>query len=681
MWAQEGGLADRDILKEAKEAFDLSVEHESDNRANYEDDIDFALMENQWPEAIRKERELEGRPCLTINKLPPFIRQVVNEARQNKPGINVHPVDDGSDPETADIYNGLIRNIEQSSDAEVAYDTGLECAVAGGFGYWRVNTAYAADDTFDQDIVIQRIGNPLTVYGDCYSTAADSSDWNYAFVTDMLSKDQFERRYKGAEASNWEDEYANVDAPWLDGDNVMIAEYWVRDEVTKKLLALSDGSVVDEETFAANAKMFQALGVEVVGQPRDAKSHKVTQRIMSGAEVLDTVDWVGKFIPIVPVYGAEVNYKGKRHFRSMIRGAKDAQRMFNYWRTTSTELVALAPKAPYIGRKGAFESDAAKWATANSVTHPFMEYDGSEMPIRQPFAGIPAGALQEALNASDDMKAIVGLYDPSLGARSNETSGTAIRARQQEGDVSTFHFIDNLSRAIRHTGRIIIDLIPKVYSTPRVLRVIGPDGKQDMAKVNQPVQQPVMGPNGQPQVDPQTGQIAKVEKIFDLTAGKYDLTVKAGPSFASQREAFVAAATDLSRAVPQLAPILAKPILESFDLPGGEDLLEELEANKGPPPEQVKKAFGEMQQKLQQAGQQNQELQGQLQQAQNDAAGKQMDAAVKAEELRLKGRELEIKDRELGVKEYEAETSRIQAENAPQLELQKTLAKASQAAE
>ena len=412
-----------DLLRDAREAFDECAEHEADNRKAYEDDIDFALLENQWPEAIRRERELEGRPCLTINKLPPFIRQVVNDARQNKPAIVVHPVDDASDPETAEIMSGIIRNIEQSSNAEVAYDTAMECAVAGGFGYWRINTAYTSDDTFDQDIVIERIANPLSVYGDCYSTAADSSDWNLAFVTDTLTKEQFEKRFKGADAVDWDTDYRDCGAPWLDGDNVMIAEYWRREEVARKIVALSDGQILSEDTYAQQKDLFDALGITVVGSPREVRSHKVTQRVMSGAEVLEAVEWAGKYIPIVPVYGAEVNFKGKRHFRSLIRGAKDAQRIFNYWLTTSTELVALAPKAPFIGKKGAFETDAAKWATANTQSHAFLEYDGQDPPQRQPFSGIPAGALQEALNASDDMKAIVGLYDPSLGARSNETSG------------------------------------------------------------------------------------------------------------------------------------------------------------------------------------------------------------------------------------------------------------------
>ncbi|NBV79432.1 MAG: hypothetical protein EBR62_06155, partial [Verrucomicrobia bacterium] len=396
----DADAAKPDLLKDALEAFDKAAEHDDHNRKAFEDDIDFALLENQWPEKIRRDREIEGRPCLTINKLTSMGRQVVNDARRNKPGIKVLPVDDQADPETAEVLNGVIRNIEQSSNAEVAYDTALEHAVFGGFGYFRINTRYSSDDTFDQDIVIERVANPLSIYPDCYSTGADSSDWNWCFVTDAMTKSAFEKAYPGAEQTDWKGEaWQAMSSPWLDGDFVQVAEYWVRDKVKRTILLLSDGMVVDASDYEANKATFDALGVEVKGQ-RDVESHRVRQHIMSGAEVLETVEWAGKYIPIVPVYGAEVMLKGKRHLRSLIRGAKDAQRMVNYWRTTSTELVALAPKAPFIGRKGAFETDFQKWATANTQSHAFMEYDGPEAPMRQPFSGVPAGALQEALNAA-----------------------------------------------------------------------------------------------------------------------------------------------------------------------------------------------------------------------------------------------------------------------------------------
>jgi hypothetical protein len=511
-----------DLLKEAKDAFELCVAHEAEQRSEALDDIRFARLGEQWPQEVRRARELDARPCLTINRLPAFIRQVVNDARQNRPAIKVHPADDAAGPQVAEIYNGLIRNIEYCSDADVAYDTALDAAVTSGLGYFRINTRYATDDSFDQDIVIQRVANPFSIYADPYSVAADSSDWNIAFVVDLMPKSRFARQYKGADAVDWDGlGYGALAAPWVDDERVMATEYWVRHEVRRQILALSNGEMIAADEYAKNKALFDSSGVSVIGQPREALSYAVKQHVLTGAEVIDTVDWAGKFIPIVPVFGDEVFLEGKRHLRSLVRDAKDPQRMFNYWRTTSTELVALAPRAPFIGPKGAFKSDADKWATANTDSHAYIEYDGPTAPERQAFAGVPAGALQEAMNASDDIKAILGLFDASLGAASNENSGRAILARQREGDVSTFHFIDNLSRAIRHAGRIMIDLIPRVYSTPRMLRVLGPGGEPQVVAVNQ---------------NQAAGPVQAMQAVFDLTAGKYDLTVEAGPSFTTRRE-------------------------------------------------------------------------------------------------------------------------------------------------
>lgn len=628
-------LSDEKIIQEAREAFELAAEVEAENRRQALDDLRFARLGEQWPEQVRRERELDGRPTLTINRLPAFIRQVVNDARQNKPAIAVHPVDSGADPETAEVFNGLIRHIEQSSDAEVAYDTALDFAVTSGVGYFRINTRYATDDGFDQDIAVERVGNPFSVYGDPDSTAADSSDWNTAFVVDTLPKAAFEARWKGADAVDWSaDRYAGLTGPWLEGDRVMVAEYWRREVVRKTILALSDGQVVEEGVYKTQKAMFDALGVQPVGRPRTVAGHKVTQRILTGAEVLETVDWAGRFIPIVPVYGEELHVDGRRRLRSLVRDAKDPQRMFNYWRTTSTELVALAPKAPFIGRKGAFETDSAKWATANVQSHAYIEYDGMEPPQRQPFASVPAGALQEAMNASDDMKAIMGLYDASLGARSNETSGRAIMARQREGDVSTFHYIDNLSRAIRHAGRIMLDLIPKVYATPRVVRVLGPDGKATSVAVNQPAQASRTGVGGA------EDQLKAVSRIYDLTAGKYDLTVRSGPSFTSRREEAANQMVELIRAYPAAAPVIGDLLARNLDWPGADEIAGRLQTLIPP---QAKGGSPEVEQVKAQMGQLAQAL-----------------AAAKAQIEALK-QDRTHEQRKLEIDAFEAETNRLRA--------------------
>lgn len=641
-----------DLLLEGREAFEKCQDAEQDNRREALDDIRFSRLGEQWPDAILKQREITKRPCLTINKMPAFIRQVVNDARQNKPSIKVHPVDSGADVHTADVINGLIRNIEYTSNADVAYDTAIEASVSGGFGYWRIGMDYAYDDTFEMDLTIERVANQFAVYGDPNSMAADSSDWNVAFVIDRVLKTEYKSRYKDKKNADGNDMCVDFDSDawtkadsWVDDDAVLIAEWWRREEVEKEIVKLSNGIVYETEKLKTDPGLSDiALGLEtgmlqIVGEPRTTKSHKVTQVIMTGADVIEINEWPGKYIPIVPVYGDEIVIEGKRYFRSLIHNAKDAQRMFNYWRTTSTELVALAPRVPFIGRKGTFDSDADRWATANTESHSYLEFDG-EMPQRQPLDVGPAGgALQEALNASDDMKTIIGLYDASLGARSNETSGKAIMARQREGDVATFHFIDNLSRAIRHTGRILIDLIPKVYTGERVVRVLGEDGSPRSVTINSQEPKPVTKADGQPEMD-KTGQA--IMSLHDIAAGKYDLTVTSGPSFTTRREEAAAQMTELVRAFPQAAPFVADIMAKNFDWPGADEIAKRFEAmnpmnqQQQIPPE-VQKALQEMQAAIAQLQGENKDLKAGNNIKMFDAQTKRMDVEgdQKMDQMRL----------------------------------------------
>lgn len=570
---------DKDALKDARARFKDAMDGWSQVRDDALEDIKFARLAEQWPQEVATAREREGRPCLTVNRMPSFIRQVVNDARQNKPSIRVRPVDNYADPETADVMNGLFRHIESTSDADVAYDTAIDCAVSGGFGFFRIDVDYAHDDTFDMDILLRAIGNQFSVHFDPKTTAADSSDWRYAFIVEEMDRKEFERMYPGAHAGEFvDDDKVN---PWFTENSVRIAEYFDRYEVQREVLLLSDGDIVDAEVYKNAKDNYEALGVTVQNS-RTIVSHKVKHCLMTGAEKLEETDWAGKYIPIVPVYGEEVNVEGKRYFRSLIRDSKDPQRMYNYWRTSATELVALAPKAPWIAKEGTLV-DPEKWESSNTETFAYLEYEGDVAPQRQNFDASPVGAMQQALSSSDDMKDIMGLYDASLGQRSNETSGRAIMARQREGDTSTFHFIDNLTRAIRCGGRIVLDLIPRVYNTERIIRILGEDDTPQTVKIGQV-------PEGMEQMPDYTD-------VFDLTKGKYDLVVTAGPSFTTRREEAVTQMTELGRAYPQLMQVAGDIMAKNLDWPGADEIAERLRMlmqqqfgpkEEGPDPEVVK---------------------------------------------------------------------------------------------
>lgn len=698
--------ANDDILDAAKADFKRASEHEEDMRAQWLEDVKFARIGEQWPEAVRQQREKEGRPCLTINRLPAFIRQVTNDARQNKPSIKVHPVGDGANVETAEIQQDLIRNIEYTSNADVAYDTALDHAVSGGFGYFRVDVDYACNDVFEKDLKIERISNPLTVYGDPDSTGADSADWNTAFVTEVLTQDNFKIQYPDAKDTlSWMDDDADKDELWYEEDKIRIAEYWVRKSVTKTLIKLSDSTVMLEETYLTPVDdispkdVCDAEGLTIIST-RPTESYEVTQYIVTGAEVIKTTKWAGQYIPIIPVYGDEVMVEGKRYFNSLIHFAKDPQQMVNYWRTTSTELVALAPKAPFLGAVGSFITDAEKWATANTETHSHIEYDvvdGQPGPQRQPFAGVPAGALQEALNASDDMKAIMGIYDASLGAQGNEVSGVAINARQREGDVGTFNFIDNLSRAIRHLGRVIVDLIPHVYNTERIIRVIHEDGSNTQVTINAPHvppppeqgQEPAMQAQGgvmiqpggmQPGMPPQGPQQPQqppnpMIKIYDLTSGKYDVTVESGPSFTTRRQESAAQQMQFLQSFPQAAPLIGDLVAKNLDWAGADDIAERLKAMLPQQLQGQNPAMAQMQQAMQQMHQQAsdavQQLQQKLQQATQKLSELEIQANNKQADAALQARGLEIEA-------FNAQTERIKVEQAGQVNQGKLMLDAGQ---
>lgn len=622
-----------DIIDQAKDFYTLASDAERDNRKAALDDIEFALLGKQWEQADIDRRQSRGKPCLTINKLIAYVHQVVNSSRQNKPAITVRPVDDNADPETAEIYTGLIRNIEATSRADLAYDMAVLHAVSGGYGYIRVNVDYAHDDSFDKDIKIDRVANQFAIFGDPHSMAADSSDWNQCMIVDRMTKAEFKAKYKKDSVEGWEDSdgYTGLDANWHDEDGILIAEYWVREEVARNICLLNDGSIVDSKVYSEQTEYYDALGLQKVDE-RQTRSWEVKQYIITGAEVLEENEWAGKYIPIVPVYGDEIIVSGKRYFKSLIRDAKDPQRIFNYWRTKTTELVALAPNAPWVGKEGAFAADSHKWATANIEDHAFLQYKGNDPPQRQAFAGIPAGALQEAMNASDDIKTVLNMHDPSMGAESNETSGRAIVARQRQGEIGNFHFVDNLSRAIRHVGQIVIDLIPHVYTGERIVRILGEDGKEvENVRIGEAQQ-----------TEDENGELMRV---YDLSVGKYDVVVNAGPSFATRREEAAMQMTEFIRSYPEAAPLIADLLAKNLDWPGADEMAKRFKAmlppqiqqaeNGDQPPPEVMQLQQQLEQTQAEAQQVIQQLQQQIQEVSTQAQAATADKTLEIEKLKI----------------------------------------------
>ncbi len=575
--------------------------------------------------------------------MPAFLNQVINDSRQNRPRIRTKPVDSFADPKTAQVIDGLILNIERASNAAVAYDTAIDCAASGGFGYFRVDVEYSDNNGFEKELRINRIANPLQVVGDPYSQAADSSDWNSCFVTSLMTKDEFGKRYKGADKSNWvETEYMGLDQAWMSGDEIMLAEWWRREEIEKTIYQMSDKRVLEEKVLVEQAEMLASSGITVIGS-RKTPGYKVTQYLMTGAEILKKTDWQGGYIPIIPVYGEELNIEGKRVFRSLIARAKDAQRRLNYWVSAATEIVALAPKTPFIGHEKAFSLETAKWNSVNTESHAYLAIpNGVELPQRQPLDGGQAlGAISQALAASDDIKAALGMFDAALGKQSNETSGKAIMARQRESDTSTFHFIDNLARSIQHAGRVIVDLIPAVHTPGTIVRVIGESGKVATAKIEtqQPgTPKPKYGPldDDVPEAD-ESGN--PIDHVFDFGVGRYDVTVETGPSYTTQRQESREVLIELMRSAPMLGEIAGDLIIKNFDIPEAEEIAKrikkKIDQSGGQLPPEVMEIMAKGKEEIGRLTEENQKLEG--------------DNQTKTVELQSKDLTIQSKDMEIQV--------------------------------
>jgi len=645
----------KDLLDTMRSRFTLAIAAYSDNREDQLDDLRFMAgsPDNnwQWPADVLATRgsvqgqTINARPCLTINKLPQHVRQVTNEQRQNRPTGKVIPADDRADPQVAEIFDGMVRHIQYISDADVAYDTACDNQVTYGEGFIRILTEYVRDDSFDQDIKIGRIRNSFSVYMDPTIQDPCGSDAQWCFITEDITKDEYERRFPDAMPISSIQTQGVGDASlaqWLAEDTVRIAEYFYY-EYKPATLNLYPGNVTAFEKTPQDAALRQLFGKPLRSRRADRRLVKWIKT--NGYEVLEERDWAGKWIPVVRVVGNEWEVDGQIYVSGLVRNAKDAQRMYNYWVSQEAEMLALAPKAPFIGYGGQFEGYEMQWKTANTNNWPYLEVNpdvtdgaGNALPLPQRAAPPLAqtGLIQAKMGAADDIKATTGQYDSSLGATSNERSGRAILARERQGDTGTYHYVDNLARAVRHVTRQLVDLIPKIYDTERVARIVGLDGEVGMVKINPMQPEPVK------EIRDQNGFV--IEKIYNPSVGIYDVMVTTGPGYMTKRQEALDAMSMLLQSNPQLWSVAGDLFIKNMDWPGAQEMAARFAKIIDP--------------KVMEGEDQSPEMQ---------AAKVQMD--VLTQELNrvvgmLEKVEQSMEAQELQIKAYEAETKRISAVQA-----------------
>jgi len=561
---------DQKILLRARKRFDRCISAESDNRKKALEDIKF-LNGDQWPADVAAQRNTDKRPCLTFNKLKTFVHQVTNEQRENRPSINIAPVGDQSDIKAAKMYSGLIRAIERDSSADIAYDTAFWNAVANGYGYWRVMTEYESENSFNQNIVIRRIRNPFTVYTDPDAMEPECSDAQFGFITEMIPNEEYKQKYPDAQLISW-----NPSGPgdtykeWVTKDSVRVAEYYEIDHEMADLVHLDNGHTGWKDELSDEVKGHIASGKITILEER--KSEKQTTRWykMTAFEILDRTDVpTDGLIPIVRVIGDEIDEQGKVTYSGIVRDAKDPQRMYNYWKTTEAEVVALQPKAPFIMEEGQVEGHEAQWKQANTKAYPYLLYKATNVggkpappPQRQAMMAPPAAVLQAIQGAAQDMMAVTGIrFDATLAERVHDESGKAIREIRRSGDIGSYHYLDNLGRSLKYTGRIIIKMIPRVLDTPRVLNILREDGKDQAVRIDPTAPKALsQGKNAQ----------GKALPIFNPNIGKYGVTVTVGPSYATKR---IEAADQMMKfvaAMPETGKVVADLIAKNQDWPEAE---------------------------------------------------------------------------------------------------------------
>ena len=645
----------QDPLIKAKERYDDATDAFREQRVRMVEDMKFSNPADpqQWDTRARQVRESGpdgARPCLTLDRTNQYIAQVVNDARKNKPGPVFMPVTGGARAEVAKALDGIARHIEYQSRAQIAYDTGIEHAARIGLGWIRVVPEVCNAELNHQEIRIRRVHDPLSVICDPDWTEPDGSDIQYGFVETRLTDGAFKRKYPKAKNQTWDTGHS--EHGWFEGNSLRIVEYFekVKTKTNNIVIQSPDGTkqALAEDQYWTHAR---SVGYQpMVVATYDAEDTKVIWRTMTGMEVLEETEFPSRWIPLIPVIGYELWIEGKRYLCGMTRRMMDGQRLLNYERSAWAESVALQPRAPIMADADSIAGHEQEWNRMNRANLAYLPFnsrstDGQPLPTPQRMSppSIPTAFAQGAQFAEADIQASIGMYGNNLGATTAEHSGVAIRAKQQEGDVANFHYVDNLSRSIEHVWRIALDMIPRIYDSKREARILGADGAS----------KPVM-------IDPEGDAYSEDEKgstTINLATGTYDVRVKTGPAYTTMREEAAANLTQLMQGQPALAAVVAPIWARMQDWPEADSLAKALLA-MAPPPVQaaLQEGKGEdasvLKQQLQQAEQQMQQMHHAIDMASQKIHELMADKTQQHAEMLAKAAELSTAD-------YKAETDRM----------------------
>lgn len=619
------------ILDEARERASIAKDAWSEIYSKAKDDLHFLSDEPgaQWDAREYRDRVAAGRPTITVDRISQFVHQVENDIRMNTPSIRVIPHSSDSDEETAEIISGKIKDIEYQSGADEAYDTAASFAVRCGIGFITVDHDYAEKRGFNQEFCIRRVVNPSAILLDPASIEIDGSDAEYGFIFDTMTAKEFKRRWPEKEVCSF-DEDIDSSKTYADGDEVIVAQYfWIEKEESEEVAEDYDGEEGEKPR-------------------RTVQTKKVMRARLSGKEILDEGEpFPGEYIPIVPVYGEEMWRDGKRYLNSLVRKAKEPAFMCNLWSSLKTEIMMKQPLAPVtapVGQVEAFSEDWLDPSKAGVLRYNTVDASGNPIPgapQRLMPPQFPAGFAQAEMGSMEDIRNSLGMYNASLGQRSNETSGIAINARKIEGDMATYHFADNLNKSIAQVGRIIVSGLSSIYDAKRSIRIIDEEGNAKM-----------VGINGM--------RIGNQERDYDFTNGEYSLRVITGPSFTTQRQEMVQSMAAMMERNPALMNVIGDLYFDNMDFAGASAFAERIK--KTIPPHLLEDEDGEQDPEkvqLMQTIEEGKALMAQMQQQMADMKrkldAKEADLAIKAQSER--------NDTEIEMRKLQLEEAKLQSEN------------------
>jgi Phage P22-like portal protein len=608
----------------------------------------------QWPELAIASRI--NKPCLTINITAQHCNQIINNIRQNRPAAKILPRDGDADIKTAEILGGMLRAIQSYSNADTAHDIAAEHAVYGGEGFWRVLTEYESDESFNQTVIIKPLVNPQLVYIDHNAIEPDRSDAKWGFIFEDISHEQAKLDYPDIDASSWG---STSDASgWVGKDTIRLAEYFWCEDVKDTLLALDDGAIIAQSKLHDGAKVEGEFVIAIDGSKHAIKNKReITTKkwwwckLLGGqTEPIDKKEWVGSYLPIITVVGKEVNINGEIVRKGIVRDIKDSARMVNYSYSSAVESNALQNKAPYLASKEAIEGFENEWAAANVDAAAYLPYnaltetgDTIPMPERVAPASIATAQVQMLQMSTEQMRASSGQSNSNFGIKSEASSGIGIQRLKAQGEIATFHFPDNLARALKYEATVIVDLIKKIYDTKQIVMILGLDGKNKSAMLDPEMQQAH-----------QETSHPEVESIFNPLVGRYDIAIDTGPSYQTQRQESAEALTQLAKGDPQLMQIAGDIIMRSYDFPLAEEMAKRLEKALPPNLKDEPKGQPQVPPELQQHMQKQDEMIKQMGTALENAHTE----VTKLEE------EKEFKLLDLQIKAQDSDTKRLQVVGA-----------------